>query len=237
MSSDGVASNVAPNLAWDERAAERSPLVRRSRNRGIEQARVIVDAARQLIERQGEFTTQELVKEAGIALQTFYRYFGSKDQLLLALIEQMVGGQAAAMEAEAAAIEDPLARLHFYVTAPLHFLADEHSRGSARAITAEHWRLHQLFPDAIEDASRPMVELLRRTLVDAQAAGSVTANDAERDAWLMVEIVRSTFHHYAFAELEPSLDAVAEHVWTFCLRGVGGDPPRLAQTMEGRVDG
>ena len=33
------------------------------------------------------FTTQELVKEAGIALQTFYRYFGSKDHLHLAVIE------------------------------------------------------------------------------------------------------------------------------------------------------
>ena len=47
----------------------------------------MLDAARRLIDAKGdEFTTQELVAEAGVALQTFYRYFASKDELLLAVI-------------------------------------------------------------------------------------------------------------------------------------------------------
>jgi TetR/AcrR family transcriptional regulator len=43
----------------------------------------IIDAARRLIIAQGSsFTTQDLIKEAGVALQTFYRHFAGKDQLL-----------------------------------------------------------------------------------------------------------------------------------------------------------
>src|ERR1700690_4453226 len=95
--SPNMSGVLAPNLGWAERVAERSPLMQRSRSRSIEQARVIVQAARTLINRQGDFTTQELVKEAGVALQTFYRYFQSKDQLLLALIEDMIAEQAVAM--------------------------------------------------------------------------------------------------------------------------------------------
>jgi AcrR family transcriptional regulator len=65
--------------------------VQRSRTRGVEQARSIVQAARRLIEVKGPaFTTHELVREAGIALQTFYRYFPGKDHLLLAVIEDII---------------------------------------------------------------------------------------------------------------------------------------------------
>ena len=57
----------------------------------MEQARTIVEAAQRLIAAKGpNFTTQELIKEAGIALQTFYRYFPSKDHLLLAVIEDII---------------------------------------------------------------------------------------------------------------------------------------------------
>jgi AcrR family transcriptional regulator len=212
----------APELTWVERAAERSPLVQRSRSRSLEQTRTIVDAARRLIDQQGEFTAQELVKEAGVALQTFYRYFGGKDQLLVAVLEDMIGQQAAALEQQAAGTSDPIARLHFYVTAPLQLLGDDDTRLAARSVTAEHWRLHQLFPDDIANASRPFVDLIRRTLLDAQAEGLLDPTDAARDAWLVVELVRSVYHYYAFAELDRTLDDIAEHVWTFCLRSVGG---------------
>ena len=78
-------------LPWAERAADRSPAVQRSRARQMEQATLIVDAARRLIAERGErFTTQELVKEAGVALQTFYRIFAGKDQLLLAVFENLI---------------------------------------------------------------------------------------------------------------------------------------------------
>ena len=51
----------------------------------------ILTAGRQLIMTKGSgFTTQDVIQEAGVALQTFYRYFGSKDQLLLALIGLLI---------------------------------------------------------------------------------------------------------------------------------------------------
>ncbi|WP_138985403.1 helix-turn-helix domain-containing protein, partial [Mycobacterium avium] len=59
--------------------------MQRSRERIANQVRLMLDAALRLIREKGDsFTTQELVKEAGVALQTFYRYFATKDELLLA---------------------------------------------------------------------------------------------------------------------------------------------------------
>ena len=72
--------------SWVERAVDRSAAVQRSRTRIAKQVRVMLDAARRLIREKDDFTTQDLVVEAGVSLQTFYRYFASKDELLLALI-------------------------------------------------------------------------------------------------------------------------------------------------------
>ena len=82
-----VTSAGLPPGEWVERAVERSAAVQRSRLRIAQQVRQMLEAARRLIDTKGdEFTTQELCAEAGVALQTFYRYFASKDELLLAVI-------------------------------------------------------------------------------------------------------------------------------------------------------
>ena len=77
---------TVPSESWVERAVDRSAAVQRSRSRIANQVRLMLDAARRLIGEKDDFTTQELVAEAGVALQTFYRYFASKDELLLAVI-------------------------------------------------------------------------------------------------------------------------------------------------------
>jgi TetR/AcrR family transcriptional regulator len=205
-------------------------MMQRSRLRSLEQARTIIDAGRRLMERKGDFTAQELVKEAGVALQTFYRYFESKDQLLVAVLEELIGSQTRAREAQAAEISDPVARLRFYVTWPLHTLDRPNAVGAARAITADHWRLQQLFPDDMAQVDRPLVELIERTLIEARAIRALTPRDPGRDARLIIELVRTMFHHYAFASLDRPIDEIADHVWSFCLRAVGGTP-------EGSVDG
>ena len=130
--SDGVSASTrehgtnpatVAHVTWAERAADRSPVVQRSRDRGVEQATSIVAAARRLMESKGpSFTTQELIKEAGIALQTFYRYFPGKDYLLLAVIEDVIDENCAVFRKQAAKLPDPIERLRYYVTATVQAL-------------------------------------------------------------------------------------------------------------------
>jgi len=210
--------------SWAERAADRSPMVHRSRARSIEQARAMVDAARRLIAEKGErFTTQELVKEAGVALQTFYRHFGGKDQLLLAVMEDTIAEGAVRFEAAARHLRSPLARLRSYVTEALDSLHDGDSAGP-RFITAEHWRLYQLYPAEMAYATRPVTELFQREIEEAQAKGLVHPPDPERAAWLMTKLIMAAFHHYAFATDDEGAATIAEDTWAFCLGALGGAP-------------
>jgi len=212
-------------LSWAERVADRSETVQRSRARQIEQAQAIVAAARRLItERGDQFTTQELVKEAGVALQTFYRIFGGKDQLLLAVFEDLIGESCADYERAAEALPDPVARLHFYVSVTVGSVGEASYGIGPRFVTAEHWRLHQLFPEEMTHATQHFADLVERQLVLANEEGLLASADPQRDAWFVTKLVMAVFHHYAYSEDPIDTQAIAEELWQFCLRALGGPP-------------
>jgi AcrR family transcriptional regulator len=212
---------TAASLSWAERAADRSPAVQRSRARQIEQAQAIVEAARRLIAERGErFTTQELVKEAGVALQTFYRLFAGKDQLLLAVFEDMIAESCSQYEEAARDLPDPVARLRFYVTAAQQSAITGTTDIGPRFVTAEHWRLYQLFPQEMSQATQPFADLVARELEAAVAEGALSSADPASDAWFVTKLVMAVFHHYAFAESDPATRDVSDDLWGFCLRAL-----------------
>ena len=60
-------------------------------------------------------------------------------------------------------------------------------------------------------------------------AGLLNPPDPEWDSWLLAELVRSVYHHYAFAEHDDSdIELLKERLWSFCLRSLGGVPPTPA---------
>ena len=69
------------------------------------------------MERGENFTTQDLIKEADVALQTFYRHFGGKDQILLAVLGDLISGHCdGARPRRRRDFDDPVERLRYYVT-------------------------------------------------------------------------------------------------------------------------
>ena len=186
----------------------------------------IVRAARQLVDAKGStFTTQELIKQAGVALQTFYRHFDGKDQLLVAVFQDMIADACDAFEQATAKIDDPLERLHVYILTALQGLRTAPGGVGPGFITTEHWRLQQEFPDEIEAATKPFAALVQRELEQAASAGLASPGDAEQDAWLITRLVMAEFHHYAFRTASVDADQIADDVWRFCLRAVGGEVP------------
>jgi TetR/AcrR family transcriptional regulator len=210
-------------MTWVERTVDRSPAMLRNRNRRIEQAKVIIDAARQLIAvKDSSFTLQELVAQADVALQTFYRYFSSKDQLLLAVIEELIGEACQAYEEQSLGISDPVARLRFSITATLSPAALGGNARGAQFVTAEHWRLHRLYPEELAQATKPFTDLILRQVLAATEAGVLRPSDPQSSAWLINQLVTAVFHHYAFASDDETRDGIGDRVWVFCIGALGG---------------
>ncbi|UGQ10998.1 TetR/AcrR family transcriptional regulator [Yinghuangia sp. ASG 101] len=206
-----------------ERATHRSPAIPRSQARSAQQSRAITRAARRLIIEKGlPFTTAELTKESGVALQTIYRHFDGKDQVVLAVMKEVIAEHAVRAEAEALLLNDPVARLRLYITGTLNSLRLGMDLTGPQCITAEHWRLYQLFPDDVARATQPFGALIERELVEAAAQGLLTPQNPTRDAWVAIRLVTATYHHYAFATVYDSVDEIADQVWAFCLAAFGG---------------
>ena len=199
--------------------------MQRSRLRIAQQVRQMLDAARALIDAKGdEFTTQELAAEAGVALQTFYRYFASKDELLLAVIGDAMVDACERWAQAAAELPDSLARLRYYLMSTLERLSgDSHNAAMSRFVVSTRWRLHRQFPKELAEAEKPFVDLVRGEVNAAIVAGLLNPPDPEWDSWFLVELVRSVYHYYAFAEHDDDeLELVKERLWRFCLTALGG---------------
>jgi AcrR family transcriptional regulator len=218
----GSMPDTVENVTWAERVADRSPMVQRSRDRGVEQARSIVGAARRLIESKGpSFTTQELIKEAGIALQTFYRCFSGKDSLLLAVIEDIIEENCVLFRERAHELTDPVERLRFYVTATVRGLAGP--GGGPSFMTSEHFRLQTLYPAEVSRATQHFTDLLVEEIHEAIAMSRIHPQDPDYAAWLITQLTMAVFHYYDCAGINEPVDQIAERMWTFCFAAINGD--------------
>ena len=183
-------------------------------------ARILAATNRLIIERGERFTIQDVVKEAGIALQTFYRSFNGKDDLLLAAIAELIRVGCEQFRAQAASTADPLERLRSHIDSViggLHHASD--GGASARFVASQRIRLAGLFPAPAALAEQPFVDLIEEELAAANRSGQAHSTDPARDAYFITQLVLSTYRHDAFTAV---VDAtLADDVWRFCLRAVG----------------
>lgn len=206
-----------------------------SRAGDVNPGTAILDAARRLsAERGSAFTTQDVIKEAGVALQTFYRYYGGKDQLLLALIADLIRGHVAGLREALAGVDDPGAQLELCVRSTVAAgNAAPAAAGAGRFITAEHWRLHDKFPSEIVAATEPVTALLREIIDAGRDTGVFATERADQAAWLITKLVMSVFHHLAFVPGDPAAPD-GDAVWAFCLAAVSAPaPPPRRRTRRG----
>lgn len=207
--------------AWPQRAALRAGSEARAA-RSIRPAQRIVDAGCHLsLTKGGNFTITELAKESGVSLQTFYRYFAGRDEVVLAVIEQRIAEACVFLRVEALQQPDALSRLRWYVDATLGLLQDRSRPAARRFFAAERYRLQEFFPNEIESAVDSFVWLLVPEIEAATAAGLLRPRDVERDARFVTQMVLSTFHSYAFATEPPPID-LNNQVWEFCFAALGG---------------
>jgi AcrR family transcriptional regulator len=220
-------SPTQADSGWRRRAVERSDLVRRATEKTVQQAGHIVAAARILYyETSGEpFTIQQLTGKAGVSLQTFYRYFSSKDELLIAVLEEYLADLADRARADCQAVEDPVAALRLAIRWPFRYsLADGVAYRSL--ITREHMRLSIDHASGVWAARAPYRALLRDLLAAVAADGRLPAPaDCDQLAVFIGDLIASQVHNQALGINSAGPDAIADELVRFCLGGLGIGPP------------
>ena len=207
---------------------------RRTGTRGPANTAALLAAAHRLVLERGEnFTTQDLIKEADVALQTFYRHFGGKDQILLAVVGDLIEAHCQRLAEEGESLDSPIERLRHYLFGTLSTLGP--GTAGARFMTSQHWRLHQELPEELAEATKPFADLIQSALEEGRDAGVFDTRRPELDAWIINKLVVSVFHHFAYSDDAAAAEEAAEGVWSFCLAAVGGvDAPKAAPQHRAR---
>jgi len=220
MFSDEV--SIRPSSSPRAQAISRS--LEGPRARSVERLERFLAAARDLANDQGSasFTVAQVTRQAGLSLKSFYRCFGGKDDLLVALLEEDSRLGAGILNEQVGAHTDPVERLRAYLTGVFELLTHPGALGYARMLVQEHRRLSEERPDELRAALAPMVDLLAAQIALAADAGASASTEPARDAQTLFVLVLEGVHEVGLGHAKPLEQA--EYLWRFCANGIGIRP-------------
>ena len=138
---------------------------------------------------------QDIVDNSRMSARTFYRFFASKDDLLVAVTTTVISTFVVPqMQARCNAEPDPIRRLRAYIEGVFD-LVTESLPVSARALTVYYQRLHRRGPSDLEAADKPQIDLivsLLREACDPERVG--TSLDLDSAALLVHRTLLSIVH-------------------------------------------
>jgi AcrR family transcriptional regulator len=205
--------------SWQVRALDRS--LADSRARSVARLSQFVAAARALAEETGSsaFTVQQVVARSGQSLKSFYRYFASKDDLLLALLEEDIAVGAIFLGALIDEHTDPVERVHEWLVG-LFGLMSAGDQGYVSVLVREHQRLAEQRSDQIDVAVAPFLDLLASDIQGGVDAGVVRSGDPWRDAQLIFQLSLGAIHQQVFGRDDREPAEVVAYLWRFCWGGL-----------------
>jgi AcrR family transcriptional regulator len=206
--------------SWKRQSVERS--LRTARARAQDRSDRFVNAGIELIKTTGDtgFTVQEVVDQSGMSIRTFYLFFASKDDLLLAIHETILASEVEPrLRHRCDAVSDPVAKIKTYIGAL--FELSGNTEPATRAFMIQQHRLAESRPDDLDRAMEPQVNLLAELLTNASAAGRLRPGlDAARTALLIHHLLQSIIGARVVGSTA-SVVLSPEQVWDFCASALG----------------
>jgi len=180
-----------------ERAVERALGGRREAYAG--EVRRLLEATFLLIERTGELEPRvgDIVREAGLSNQAFYRHFPSKQALLVAVLDEGVRMLASYLGHRMQSAPCPSDRVYEWLRGLLEQALSPAGARATRPFVLARVRLAEAHPEEVAESERQITALVRESLRAAVAAGELPAADPEGDA--------ETLYHLAMGWLQARL--------------------------------
>jgi len=183
----------------------------------------LVSAAAAVFAQRGAANTavSDIVKAAGVAQGTFYLYFDSKDDAILAVVERMTDGM---IDATTARLEAPSSAVD-KLLALRNVLAEAGAEPEAAALVdLMHRRENRLLHDRLaEDLTTKLVPLLEAIVEQGVAEGDFSVDDPRAAAWFVLAGLQSVeLAGTAISEMPAALTKAIE----LALRALGYQGPR-----------
>ena len=168
---------------------------------------------------------REILAEAGLSTQTFYRYFTSKDELMLALLDEGRRRLLASLQRRMQRSTLPEEQVRAWIQGVLAQAADTEAAARTRPWVTSEQRLSELFPEEqqasvdlliglLDEPIRRLRDVSRETGASPDVGGDVT----HRLAIMVYRLAFATLRSHLAARTKPSAGET-EALVDFCLRG------------------
>ena len=181
----------------------------------------LVDAGFALVQRTGKLepTVGEIVSEAGLSNQAFYKHFHSKDELLLAMLEEGILLLRSYIEHQVEAGSTCGERIQNWIEAILEQALSPQGAEATRPFVISRARLSDRFPSEVEEAEERLTAILSEEIRKGVERGELPGSEPERDARLLYNLAMGWVERQL---ISPSSDprADADHLVSFARNGL-----------------
>lgn len=160
----------------------------------------------------------DIVRRAGLSNKAFYRHFRSKDELLLAILEEglKVTHEKLKSRMEGSA---PLDRIRSWMREILVQALDPEMATTTRPLVLHQARLIESLGDELWGAVDQLKQLLREAIAEAAASGDLAGAEPETDAEAIYHLTVGWMNGRILDRSAPSAEE-AERIVEFAMRGL-----------------
>jgi AcrR family transcriptional regulator len=189
----------------------------------LKEIRRLMEAGYAVMRETGQLEPRvsEIVRAAGLSNQAFYRHFKSKDELLLAILDDGQRTLVGYLQHRMQGVAGPLEAVRRWLEGVLVQAVHPRAARATRPFVIHRARLAERFPEEVRRTNRLLVEPLAAALAEAVAAGLVPDGDAERDADALYHLAMGWMQLKLVEGGDPTAEDAA-HVADFGMRGLFG---------------
>jgi AcrR family transcriptional regulator len=184
-----------------------------------DEVRRLVDATYAVMRRTDSLDprVQDIVREAGLSNQTFYRHFRGKDELLLAVLDDGQVRLVATLERRMARAEPGAGQVRAWIEGVYEQARNPEAAANTRPFLVNGARLAERYPEATATQRERVVAPLRDAV-------STLGGDPVRDADAIYHVTMGRTQDAITRRVIPARDEV-DHTVAFALRAIGASSP------------
>ena len=194
-----------------------------------DEVRRLMEATSAIMQRTGGVDPRvgEIVAEAGLSNQAFYRHFRSKDELLLAILDDGIRRLVDYLAHRMAGASTPEEKIRSWIEGIVAQAVDATAAHATRPFVIDRGRLAECFPDEVARSVELLSEPLRALLREETAA--FPDADPERDAAALYDLAMGWMERAIALGARPTRED-AEHLVAFAMRGISRAHPSPGPT-------
>jgi AcrR family transcriptional regulator len=228
-----VDAEVELPTTWQERTIERR--LSTARARALARSSRFLATALELVEESGraDFTVQTLIDRSNLSLRAFYQHFAGKEELLLALYENVTNQFTEGIRHEVVAAVGPMGQLEAFCRGFLVRAESSQALGG-RVMTIYNLSLEIERPADFAKIWEPQQKLLTQILTSCSRAGSVRRDLTPKQLTTLLNSTLTALAQIGVFHLGvKGAEMTEDQLWAWCRGAL--QPPADAKPKPGRA--